>query len=575
MKRNFQMCYVDKIYKCAKQLLFILLIINFNPNSLFSQEIFVDSRNDFVYSFIDEMASLKLIDNNSAIKPLSRKQIYNFLVEVIEKQSELNDRQKKELYFLLESYKYDFINSQDPYSFINSKSIKFNKLTKFNKPLNFYSYKDSLIRFTINPILGYEYFGNAISTVYHRWNGAEAYGTIGKHLGFYASLRDNHESEVLAMDSFLTQRIGASYKSWDLGKNRTSGADYSQIFAGITYSWNWGAMGVRYDHFQWGTNINGSNIFSGRTPAFAQIFLKVKPIKWFELNYIHGWLNSNVIDSLATYSIPPNFNYTSREVYKQKYLAANFLTFQPFQKLYFSVGNSIIYSDVGIHPAYLIPIMFYNSADQDIGNNNNFAGQNSQFYFDLSSRQIKKLHLYSSLFVDELSFSRMWDKTQQSNYISLKSGFSYSNILNSNLSLFFEYTRTNPQVYKHVIPTTTFASNDYNLGHYLGDNAEDIFLMLTFKPVSKLLLKLSYNKIRKGKEYDLISGSSRWGLPFIDSTCYSQSSFLFEAKYIIYSNLSLKYNLTYSNSTGNTTRYSARLYDGKVLTNSFAINWGI
>ncbi|MEZ5084154.1 MAG: hypothetical protein R2750_12015 [Bacteroidales bacterium] len=75
----------------------------------------------------------------------------------------------------------------------------------------------------------------------------------------------------------------------------------------------------------------------------------MKPAKWFEFNYYHGWLVSMVVDSSITdYSTDP-----PREVYRPKYIAANMFTFIPSKKLNLSIGNSIIYSDMGVQPAYL------------------------------------------------------------------------------------------------------------------------------------------------------------------------------------------------------------------------------
>ena len=118
------------------------------------------------------------------------------------------------------------------------------------------------------------------------------YAYIGKHWGFYASLRDNHESEPISDSPFLIQRMGGNYKA---------AYDYSEMQGGLTYSWDWGNIGLIKDNHSWGSNYNGSNIQSGRTPSFAKISLQLNPVKWFEFNYYHGWLVSEVIDSTRSY----------------------------------------------------------------------------------------------------------------------------------------------------------------------------------------------------------------------------------------------------------------------------------
>ena len=60
---------------------------------------------------------------------------------------------------------------------------------------------------------------------------------------------------------------------------------------------NW----VVKDHFPWGKNNHITNILSGRSPSLAQIKLHIKPVQWFEFNYVHGWLISEVVDSIRPY----------------------------------------------------------------------------------------------------------------------------------------------------------------------------------------------------------------------------------------------------------------------------------
>jgi len=90
-----------------------------------------------------------------------------------------------------------------------------------------------------------------------------------------------------------------------------------------------------------------------------------------------------------------NYGYATREVMHHKYIAANIFTIEPFKRLYISLGNSVVYSDVGVHAAYLIPVMFYKSIDHTLNGTSNYSGQNAQMYFDISSRQIKYLHVYA------------------------------------------------------------------------------------------------------------------------------------------------------------------------------------
>ena len=475
-----------------------------------------------IYEFLDELASLKLIELNSAIKPYSRTFILEQLNNAEKLNEKLNNRQKKELIILKKEYKIEDTNNttKSKYNIFNKKSLFENS---FN-PLSI-SYVDSNFRATIRPIIGRTYsIRDDNEFRYHNQVGISFFGYIGNNLGIYASLRDNYQkNDIYAKPTYLTLYEGGSYKYDEGGR---VGADYSEMIGGITYSWKWGSLGLVKDNIEWGDNYHGSNILSGRAPTFATIKLNLKPTKWFELNYIHGWLVSMVKDSSQSYITS---NGDSRIVYKNKYIAANMFTIRPFKNFVFSFGNSIIYSDKSIQAAYLIPIMFYKSIDHTI--NQGIDNENSQMFFNFSSRNIKKIHLYASFFIDEFSFKRIGDP-KRTNFISYKGGIKTSNFLINNLSFIGEYTSTMPITFKHRIPSATFESNNYNLGNYLIDNAQEIYLNLTYKPTVFLSFSISYTNILKGNDYPYIYS--------VNSTTVDEFTYL---KDIIWKKESLELNL--------------------------------
>ena len=493
---------------------FLLLLFISCSTIIQAQHIPYHIDNEVVYDFIDELANKGVIDVNSCVKPYSRKQIALFLKKANES-TLLTPRQKKEIEFYLKDFNKELLTGKD-----------------FNKRFDIFYYSDSTFKLSINGIFGGRAYNNANGFEQHRWNGAEFFGYLSKNLAFYGSLRDNYESEAIGGTTYLTQHRGAVYK---LGADKK---DYSEARGGLVYNWETGSIGLVKDHFTWGNNYNGSNIFSGHTPSFAQLKLKLKPVDWLEINYIHGWLASEVVDSSASYNL---YNDT-RRVYANKYLASNLFTIKPWKKLYFSFGNSIIYSDGDFNPAYLVPFLFYKSVDHSYNGSKNSAGHNTQMFFDISSRQIKNIHLYTSVFIDEIAISEMFDKENHSNFVSLKFGTKVTDLL-PNLSTTFEYTRTNPFTYTHFIPSLTYESNQYTLGHYLKDNAEEIFLSARYKPVRGLDIELSYTHCRKGKDNQKILeendeivnlwGDGRQGYSFISETRYKKSSIKLKAIYQI------------------------------------------
>jgi hypothetical protein len=160
------------------------------------------------------------------------------------------------------------------------------------------------------------------------------------------------------------------------------------------------------------------------------------------------------------------------------------------------------------NPAYLSPFLFYsNAASSGDSVQKSYHGRNSQFFVNVSSHQIRHLHLYASVFIDDLG-SKKFNLNPGSNTdvvavssfncISWKAGFRASNLLNQNFTFTAEYTRTAPKTYSDPVSTLTFESNRYSLGSYLRDNSREAFVSLGYRPLRGLVFTLSWNGAEHG-----------------------------------------------------------------------------
>ena len=470
-------------------LLFIMLFCY--PIIINAQEVYQDLTNQGIYDFMDELANLKIITLTSVIRPYSRSFIAQKLNEALMAENLLNHRQKKELAFYLKDYNLELKSNL---TYFKTPKGLFRKKEKFGIPISPLSfiYKDSLFTFSLRPVWGIVYFKGKDNSSYHRWGGAEIFGSVGKHFGFYASLRDNHESSMMVNDTAFTLDEGAAWKAY--GKS----GDYSEMRGGITFTWNWGSVCIAKDHFQWGDNYHGSNILSGRTPSFPYFQLHMKPLKWLNYTFVTGWLISEVIDSSRSYLIPAGI----REYNFNKFISAAMITVSPWKNLDISVGNSVISCSKNYNPAYLSPFLFYvNFTSTGNSFEKTYYGRNSQFFANISTRQVRHLHLYGSLFIDDLGFTRFPEGAYYT-CISWKAGFRLSNLFNQNLSLTAECTRTTPRTYTYPVSTLTFYSNNYSLGNYLGDNSEELFASLGYRPLRGLMVNVSYCLAEHGNAGD-------------------------------------------------------------------------
>ncbi len=536
----------------------LLLAIN-SPSS--AQYLPTHISNQGIYLFLDELATDKVIDLYSLVKPYSRKDIAALLVEADSSRSVLNRRQQDELDFYLRDYMKE-LPPKDSTAF-GSSWLWLNH----NKRFDVFYYRDSMFQITVNPILGTDVWFNDNGSFSHWWNGLEASSNIGK-LAIWASIRDNHESTELTAPDFQNQRIGgANIKVYSDGKR-----DYWEVRAGISYAWKWGQVGLIMGQFQWGENNSGANIYSGRTPAFPRLELAMDPAHWFRFTYVHGALISEVVDSTLSFYTSSAYGTDYREVYHPKYLAASIFTFTPTKGLQLSIGNSIIYDYRYPVAGFLLPVAFYKAIDHTL--NSGINNMNSQLFFSASSRNLKDFHFYGTLFFDEVAVDRFFN-SEEHNFVSYKLGVASTLLPNSRI--WAEYTWSNALVFRHNVPTLTYESNRYNLGHFLEDNAKQIYLGVEYRPIRTMNIRLYYNHAEKGPDNTELGTMPREEITPFDPIVWTSEKVGFLATYQLINDLYLRLGYEWRNVSGEEAyieQWTPEVYHGKTGTLRIGINFG-
>ena len=410
----------------------------------------------------------------------------------------------------------------------------------------------------VRPILGMDLYANTSQgTLTHRWYGAEIQMDIAHHLSIWGSLRDNSWSGQGVDDSritkpgYLNDLPGVQYKEANYG------GDFSDSRGGVSlYTW-WGSIGVQRDRIQWGDAQHCSNILSGHNPAVPMLTLQLTPCKWLQFDYFHAWLVSNVLDS-SYYYVEQYDEGVEKKHYRpaNKFMAANMLTIMPCKYVQFSLGNSIIYAERNVQAAYFIPIAFYKSLDHLLTKGIGSENQNSQAFASITVRPTDHLRLYGSFFLDEFKLSRLKSSNPENNPISYLVGFNWSGWPVRGLSLKGEFMRSYIACYTHSIAVTDFRSNSYNMGHYMGDNAQSIYVGLSYRPVRGLRLSLEYLNNTKYNTYDYIRryiAGTRVEHPIIaqkpfDEPVWRNDEVRFKAIYEIFQNCYAHVDFTYNNA---------------------------
>jgi hypothetical protein len=168
-----------------------------------------------------------------------------------------------------------------------------------------------------------------------------------------------------------------------------------------------------------------------------------------------------------------------------------------------SIGESIVYADK-LEILYLIPITFFRIADHYLSRQYNAAGGNAQLFASLSSKgHLKNTHLYGTLFIDEITLSGLFDSYKQRNQFGFTLGSSLTDLPVNNLTLKIEYSKIYPYVYQHYIPTTTYESASYVLGHWMGNNTDQVYVSLKYRLLRGLEAIGWIRYIRQGERGDI------------------------------------------------------------------------
>ena len=493
----------------------------------------LENTNSEAHPFLYRMAQKGLIEYNDLIKPINRVHVLYVLNILKQKDSALNNVEKNELSFYLQEYTRP---SKEQISLFKKDQ---------NKRWRAGAIVSNDFEFYIDPLLSINNFSGTNKNIKQLSNGFELWGTAGKNknIGYQVYYHDYTETGTVN-NNFREE--SATQGTILIGAKSDNKINYTDIRANINYSFKKGNISLGKDNLIWGYGENSNIVLSNKAPSYPYIRLDYKPLKWLNFNYTHAWLNSNIADSSLSYlTNSGRINNDFRLVFVQKYLATHSIELQAMKGLNIAIGESIVYSDK-MDPGFLIPVNLFKFYDNNRSNYLIEAGSNGQYFLSLSSRnQIKNTHLYSTLFIDEIKVSSLFNKTESRNQLGFNFGGSITDIFIPYLSLGAEYTRINPFVYSNLIPAQTYTSYNYSLGDWMGNNFEKALLFAKYTPMAKLKLEARYQKIRKGGPGSIYEQYAVQPQPaFLFDYIKTRSDVFLQARYEYINNIYLTSSLT-------------------------------
>jgi len=477
--------------------------------NLFAQVVYEPLYKD-VYDFLRRLSTKGVIEYNDEFRPLSRKYLAEKLLEAEKHPDLLTEVQMADLKFYKKDYYHEILFIENERSEKNLDFFSGDPAGRWRV----FSYGDENFKMNLSLILGFEIgpIDNAKAT--HLWNGIYTYAYITDALGVSFDFRDNTE-EGTTIDKYkrFTPVTGVNARSSsnivDYSENKI---EYSEAKGIIATDWSWGSFAVGKEFMEWGYAESGLIVLSKKAPSFPFIRLDINPIDWLGFNYFHGWLSSDVVDSSSFYYIQTGSQSFS---FRKKFIASHTLFIRPTMGLKLSIGESIIYSDE-LEFIYLIPVMFFRLADHYLSQQNNRAGSNSQIFFSVSSRDhLPNTHLYGTLFIDELTINGLFNPEEERNQVGFTLGGSVVDLPLDNLTLTVEYSKLYPFVYDHANQTQTYENLSYVLGHWMGNNADQIYGSIRYRFLRGLETSVWVRYIRKGEAGDIKDQSEQPQPPFL------------------------------------------------------------
>ncbi len=306
-------------------------------------------------------------------------------------------------------------------------------------------------------------------------NGFVLWGTLGDHLGFVTDVRDTKE--------WGTRRYPSGFNITAPGLGFVNGYGdhiyHDETVASLVYQWKYLLLQFGKDSNRWGPGRHGQLSLSDQPTSYDLLKFQVtgKPFKF-----------TSMLAFLRQY---PTLIVNGEQ--RDKTMAAHRLEFSPIRQLDVGLHETVIYSGRKIEPAYLNPIMFYRSAEHYLGDRDN-----ATMGADIEIKVIPKTKLYGELFIDDLTTGKLGTSYFGNKYAYL-AGLLHVDLFGlPNWDIRIEYAKVRPFTYTHTEEFNTYRHFITNLGHWMGPNADDLFVESRYQFSRRLRLESFFEILRHG-----------------------------------------------------------------------------
>jgi hypothetical protein len=464
-----------------KKIIFVfLLLLSFN---VFPQAEYVNVGNR-IYDFLERMDNLQLIENyNSFEMPKTRKEIANYLSQIIDTSNQLDEADLRMLEDFKVEFEYELFGAlENSQSLIGSGEYDF--ISQKEKYFYYFSQKSKMTLF-VNLIADGEIILNKSSDIDNTNSatllniGGELRGTVLDKVGFY--LRGTNG--VAAGDcntAMLQKQLQYNFKF----NEKPDEKFFDETQAYVTADFDLVKLKLGRDRINLGYGTNKS-IMDNNSPFFDYLSFKID-YGFFNFSYFHGKLlgETETIED----SISGDYYFVT-----EKYVVYHRMGFNISSHFNFGVGELVVYGDRPFDLSYLVPFSFYKSIEHS-----NQDRDNAMLFFDFTNYSIPHTKMYLTFLIDDVSFEKIgtgWWGNQTLFNIGIQSSPFYKSIP---LDLKFEYMRLEPYTYSHRLIRNNFTHFGYNLSSFLQPNSELFFLGISYRFTNRLTLTADFSYSNHG-----------------------------------------------------------------------------
>jgi len=343
-------------------------------------------------------------------------------------------------------------------------------------------------------------------------------GYLSERLYFYVDFRNTLlEGDDIQQENFdpsqgLPVSISGSY------------AFTNQATAYLVYKLPFVEFWVGRAQSNWGPGYRGNLALSKNALVFNQYQVRVSFKRFRYLSTI-GYLHSS---------------------FEQKNIAAHRLEVYLTPSLVIGAGETVIYGNRGIEFLYALPIMPYHIAEHHLGDKDN-----NNIFIDIHYRSRRNFSLYGELYIDDFSTWEDWFRYYGNKFAFTLGGVWIDPFHLSDTELRCEYSRIEPYVYTHRNKINTYLNYDRIIGHWLGPDADALYMEISHMVNRSWHLRGSWEYRRNGQStvYQPHLPSDGTDKHFLNGTVEYSHSFRFGITFEIHRDVVTSLDFHYSSVT--------------------------